>query len=99
MKGMDMMIASVMQSMGVNPEEIKKAVEQTVSQIQKQIAQVNMQLAQLLAQVETLDNRLIRLEVKFETIPASEVIASAMQNGFSLPVSEETHGGRNSQSN
>jgi len=84
MKGMEMMLATVLQQMGVNPAEIKAAGERAISEIQNRMIGIDNKLESIRLSCDEMNRRLVRLEIESKTIPSEDVIESAKMNGLLL---------------
>lgn len=87
-----MMAASIMQQMGIDPLQVKAAFEKTVADIQCKMMDVDSKLTRILEvsngidnYIELLDTRLIRIEMKLETLPVEDIFATAKQHPGVLP--------------
>lgn len=100
MKGLEMMAASIMQSMGVDPIQVKVAFEKTVADIQKQILLLHTKLDQIqvtcgdaYALCDKLDSRLIRVELELKTLPVEDIFDNAKHNQLLLASATATTNG------
>lgn len=87
MKGLEMMAASIMQQMGIDPVAVRVAFEKTVADIQNQILSVHSKLDQIQKTCDELDSRLVRLELKLDTLPVEDVFVNAKHHNLLTVVS------------
>lgn len=82
----------LLKQMGLDPEQLKNAFESTVNEMKKKIDEVDSKLERIIVLsngavnfCELLDERLIRLEIKFDTLPQEDIFHAAVKNGLLLP--------------
>jgi CO/xanthine dehydrogenase Mo-binding subunit len=56
--GMELMLQQIFKALGIDPEEIKRNMFQTVNQLQTGIAALNTSLTEINARLERLETRL-----------------------------------------
>lgn len=94
MRGMEMMLATVLQQMGVDPIALKEAAQKSVNELQSKVNAIDAKLERILEVTQISEARLHRLETKFNTLPIDEIVSDAKANGVLL-----TDGKPNSHSN
>lgn len=89
-----MMLATVLQQMGVDPIALKDAAQKSVNELQSKVNAIDAKLERILKVTQISEARMRRLETQFNTLPIDEIVEDAKGNGALL-----TDGKPNSDSN